>query len=320
MSNKIPESLPTIAQWGGRVHKIARYPTEDTQVWSAFNPSIGYSEKNGFIVLIRSSNYYYDGNGHIHVTAENLIRNSLFLGRLDDELQLNGPLQKVSFVDGPMQSRGCEDAKLFRRNGEWYFHAVMKEDSHTPYPRITTFKFDIESLEAKFIKKYESFEYDKVEKNWMTPMNEDNPNFEFVYGPTSIYKNGLVISNATNPPKEAVSLRGGTNLLEVEGGYLAVGHRLYVKKNVAYNQKTFAYSPAHLRKYAHRFLKFDYNGTLTHLSEEFIFEDFVIEFAAGIVEKDEKYVVSYGRQDLSSKICVIDRDSVHKRLIEIVGD
>ena len=317
MSKKLPENLPTIAQWGGKTHKIARYPTEETTFWSAFNPSIGISEEDGIICLIRSSNYFYDKNGHIHVTSGELIRNSVFFARLDEKLELKGELQKITFLDGPEQTRGCEDAKLYRRNGEWYFHAVMKEDEHTPYPRIATFKLDIEKLEATFVKQYDSYEHNRVEKNWMTPMEKANPNFDFVYGPTSIYKDGKIISNAVAPPKKAVSLRGGTNLLETEGGYLAVGHRLYVEKNVVYNPRTFSYSPSHIRRYAHRVLKFDNEGNLTHATDEFIFEEFIIEFASGIIKHKDNYIISYGRNDLASKICVIVQKEIDERLLPI---
>jgi predicted GH43/DUF377 family glycosyl hydrolase len=317
VAKKLPENLPAISQWGGSLHKIARYPTEDTKVWSAFNPSIAYSKEDGIICLIRSSNYYYDRNGHTHVTAENTIKNSVFFARLDENLKIKDGLHKVTFIDGPHQRRGCEDAKLFRRENEWYFHAVMKEDDHTPYPRICIFRLDIKTLEATFIKKFDSYEYNRVEKNWMTPMEKSNPNFEFIYGPTSIYKDGKIISNAVNPPKEAIALRGGTNLLELEDGYLAVGHRLYVEKNVAYNPRTFSYVPSDTRKYSHRFLKFDYRGELTHMTEAFVFEKFIIEFASGIIQKDKNYIVSFGRHDLSSNICVIEKKAINERLVSV---
>ena len=312
--NPLPKNLPIAEQWGGTIYKIARYPTEDTKIWSAFNPSVGYSKEDGLIVLIRSSNYFYDVNGHTNVTSGNYIENRIFFGRIDDKYELKEPLRKITFIDGPTQERGCEDAKLFQRNGEWRFHAVMRELDHTPYPRIVEYKLDIDKLEASFVKKYESYEHNRVEKNWMTPMEKPSEHFDFVYDPTSTYKDGLVVIQEYNPPKEAKELRGGTNLLEVSDGYLAVGHSLYADKKVVYNPRTFSYGETKIRRYTHRFEKYDQRGKLIGLSDEFVFEDFIIEFAAGIVEKDDNYIISYGRHDLSSKLCVIPKEKFHEKL------
>jgi len=84
-------------------------------------------------------------------------------------------------------------------------------------------------------------------------------------------------------------------------------HTLYTKKVVWNNPNTFAKQDGLQKIYTHMFAKYNYKGELTHLSSEFQFEHNGIEFASGIVEKDDNFVISYGKDDLSSHFAFLPK-------------
>lgn len=68
------------------------------------------------------------------------------------------------------------------------------------------------------------------------------------------------------------------------------------------------------RWYHHRFARFDQSGALRSLSERFRFGEEPIEFAAGIVLRDEEVVVSYGVQDRQARLATIPLSTVLEAL------
>lgn len=317
MKNKIKQSYPTIAKLGGTVRQVRRLINPEDKTWSAFNPSIAYSPKEGYAMTIRSSNYFiYLDTGYLEVTNQGEIRNQVWFSELDSELNLKN-LQKVEFAEsGYSLERGIEDAKLFWRDGSWYFTGIMMEKSHTPVARVVLYKYDSKKNLATLVKKYDGPEYAKPEKNWMAPY-EPNPNFEYIYGPTAIIKDDMLI-NRFNSDRRLSGLRGTTNLYDLgDKTYLAVLHRLYIK-NVTYQSiRTFAVQAGKQKFYTHQFARYNQLGEIISLSPEFQFETNGIEFAAGLVEKDGSFIISYGVNDLSSHLAEIPKTKVLALLEEL---
>lgn len=313
---KLKPSYPTIEKMGGRVFKVRRLAEADNKLWSAFNPSIAYSPKYGYAMTIRSSNYVINlKTGHLEIVDGGEVANRLWFCELDEDFSLLN-LREVSFEsDGLSLKRGIEDAKLFWRDGSWWFTAVMLEKGHTPFARMSLFKYDNELNVATFIEKYEGPEFTKPEKNWMIPY-EPNPNFEFIYGPASIIKDNVFIKHP-NLNHEISMIRGNTNLWQIGEEYLAVVHSLYTKRIIWDNPKTFTKQGCLQKFYTHQFAKYNYKGEITHITPEFQFEHSGIEFAAGLVEKGDDFIVSYGKDDLSSHIAIIPKDIVLNSLEEI---
>lgn len=312
---KLRFDYPTIEKLGGKVFQVRRLVEPENKLWSAFNPSIAYSPKFGYAMTIRSSNYIIDlSTGSLDVTEGQYIKSRVWFCELDDDFSILN-LRQVKF-DSPLTlTRGVEDAKLFWRDDSWWFTGVMLERGHTPVARMSLFKYDKDSNLATFVKKFDGPDYSKPEKNWMTPFDK-NPNFDFIYGPTSIVKNNTFIFYPNTNP-EISKIRGNTNLLQLDNEYLAVVHSLYTSKIVWKNPKTFSNQDGLQKFYTHQFAKFNYKGELTHLSPEFQFEHNGIEFAAGIVEKDNKFVISYGKSDKSSHLAIIDKTTVFSALRKI---
>lgn len=306
---KAPKNLKTIVELGGTTKKIRRLVNKNNQNWSAFNPSIAYSKDTGYVCLIRSSNYFYNDLGHISLRTENTVRNRLYLARLNSDFFITS-ISQVKYLDGPEQKRGNEDARLFQRDGKWFFHIVMREE-HTQNPRICVYHLDLDSATAIFIEKYESNkEYSSIEKNWMLPSKIENANFEFIYDAQNIVKkDGNLVKVSGN--EDFPNLRGGSNLLEQkDGSYIALCHYTYYEIVEGYVPATFGVKRVSKRTYTHVFTQYNKFGRMTHISSEFVFEAPQIEFGTGIENYNEQFVISYGVQDVSSNLAFIDKSKV----------
>jgi len=89
-------------------------------------------------------------------------------------------------------------------------------------------------------------------------------------------------------------LRGSSQLVPYEGGYLAVVHER-------------ATAAIH---YHHRFVRFDESLTRMSVGKPFVFEHEGIEFCCGLARWMGKWVLSYGLDDHNAKLAVCDDDTV----------
>jgi hypothetical protein len=190
--------------------------------------------------------------------------------------------------------------------------AVILEHGHTPIARIGLFRIDTETMTAHFIKKYEGPNKKRVEKNWSVVSGESVPEFDLIYGPNSIYKDGKVTQ--LELAGKYKNLRGGTQLIPWEDGYLSVWHITRKKLTKVFNSRTFSVENPDLRDYTHVFVFHDKDGSIRKVSEEFIFGSGAVEFAAGIIEHKGKLIVSWGHDDAWSWLATITVEAVKDML------
>lgn len=312
---KIP---PLLENFGAQTSGFSRYIQESEPEWSSTNPSIGFSEKYGYGMLVRSSNYFLNTDFYgINVTTGSTVKNRLWYVSLDSELKAVSLIEITPITprDLPI-SRGLEDARLFSRDGEWFFTCVMLE-YHTPLARLALFSLDVESGTATFIEKYESWDPEKLEKNWMTTALKSNSYFDFIYGPTGIVKNRKFdIRECTNP--NIAKVRGGSCLWPLgDGTYLAVVHEVDIKPVERFNPRTFANELTGLRQYSHRFARYSELGEIIQISDRFIFNHYNVEFACGLVEKDDNFIISYGLQDIAAYFAIISKENALAMLKDV---
>jgi predicted GH43/DUF377 family glycosyl hydrolase len=303
------ENPPLLSTFGATTVGFSRYIQESELEWSSTNPSIGFSKKYGYGMLVRSANYFLNTEYYgINVTTGSTIKNRLWYVSLNSDLSAKSLIEiKAITPDYLPISRGLEDARLFSRDGEWFFTCVILE-THTPVARIALFSLDFTSGTATFIEKYESWDPTKLEKNWMTPALEANSTFDYIYGPTGIVKDRKFdIKECTN---ENIShVRGGSCLWPLDdGSYLAVIHEVSIKPIERFNPRTFAKELTGLRQYSHRFARYSYTGELIQISEHFIFNHYNVEFSCGLVEKDGNFIISYGLQDVAAHFAIIPKE------------
>lgn len=309
MAKSMKFDYPYLEDFGAELVHLMDRPEPEVKEWTALNPSIGYSEEDGHICLIRSSNYKINPTTReFEILTSGDIRTRTWVCSLDSKTWEISNLREIKIVGGPAVPRGIEDARLFRRDGVWYMHGVMLERAHTVPARLAVYRLDLETNEAHFITKMEGPNRDRPEKNWMTSFNEASPNFEYIYSPTGILKDGLFISRP-NTNEEIAQIRGGSSLLELDGGgYIAVTHTVYDKKE-QFSEDGYIKQRV-FRRYTHQFVRYDNYGKIIEVSPEFLFDGYSVEFAAGIADAGDNFVISYGIEDSSANLAIIPKKNV----------
>lgn len=309
MAREMKFDYPYLEDFGAKLVHLMDYPEPEVKEWTALNPSVGWSKEDGHICLIRSSNYkIHPTSREFEILTSGDIRTHTWICNLDSETWEVSNLREIKIIGGPAVPRGIEDGRLFRRDGVWYMHGVMLERAHTVPARIAVYRLDLEANEAHFIEKLEGPNIDRPEKNWMTTFNAANPNFDYIYSPTGIRKDGLFISKP-NTNAEIALVRGGSSLLELDGGgYIAVTHTVYDKKEQFAEDGYIKQRMT--RRYTQQLVRFDNYGKIIELSPEFLFEGYPVEFAAGIADADDNFVISYGVEDSSANLAIIPKKNV----------
>lgn len=308
---------PTIQSMGGTTWRILRFADSSDKRWSAFNPSIAYSPIEGYVVLFRSSNYFFDPEtSSTTVTTGNRVQSRMWLGKLNDDWVLDlDTLQEVDFSDAGIQfKRGAEDGRLYWRDGAWEITAGLHEPG-IELPRIGRFR--VENFKAKLIEIYQDGKLFDVEKNWMAPA-EPTENFDFIYTAIAVYKRGTGPVTLREPTEQIRHVRGGSQLQRLgDGRYLAIIHEADVKKTKVHIPRMFVTKDVSIRTYVHRFATYDQNGKLLGLGPRFKLSDARIEFAAGMVISGKDVIVSYGYKDVASYLGKIKLQTVLDGIEEV---
>lgn len=290
--------------------ELARFTDPTDTHWSATNPSIGYSPKKGYAVTIRSSNYYIAPNGTYTVThGANSIKNRIWFAELDKQFVLKN-LRQIDFSMLNIKlDRGMEDPKLFWRDSAWHFTCVMMEKRFCEVARMAICRLDEKAKKVVHVERFSGIEVKRPEKNWMLPAKE-NSYFDFIYGPNATVKNG-VLTTLMSDNQTLHALRGSTNLLDLgDTTYLGVMHRTIGRHTTVQENNSFGSVKAYLRNYTHCFVRFDEKGKIIATSEHFQFRKSGVEFAAGIVEHQNNFLISYGVQDIAAFLVTIPKKTV----------
>ena len=300
------------SRYGGEIKNLRRFVRTDTKDWSCFNPSIAQGPE-GYAMTFRSSNYVImPESGELHVVTGGSIKNQVWFAETNEKLELLN-LRRIT-CDTKFE-RGVEDAKLFWRDNTWMFTGVVLERD-IPIARVGLFKLDAKQSRASLVELYDGTNAGKPEKNWMAPY-EKNKHFDYIYGANAIVKGNQVITTMTSD-KRLAKLRGNTNLHNLgDGTYLAVGHYLYAQRTRTWDNRMFSMRDGLDKNYTHVFMRFDERGTLIALSEEFQFVGNGIEFAAGLVEMGDNYVISFGQKDVSSHLAIAPKKQIMQTLVSV---
>lgn len=143
------------------------------------------------------------------------------------------------------------------------------------------------------------------EKNWMPLVAGENLRFIRLCDPTCVLDERAQTVTEATPAIWADHFRGGSQLVDFDGGWLALIHETRVRN--------------HQRFYRHRFVWFDAETRLQAVSRPFYFQTNGIEFAAGLAWRADRQglMISYGVEDSQSWIATVDADDV-RRVIDRV--
>lgn len=307
--------IKTFSELGGKTRKVLQFPIEGSKTWSGFNPSIGISPDGKIAMTIRSSNYVIvKPHDDSYLLTGGKVRNRLWFAELNNSLEIES-LEEITVDQSKGElRRGVEDARLFWRDG-WEIIAVMLEQ-HTPRARLARYKLVEKTAWLQEKLDYSFIDSKRMEKNWM-PTMYPNAKFDYVHDSLNVVTGGTLV-RVSEPKDLATGVRGGSCLWNLDDGtYLAVVHKTYVKTYDLWDSKTFSKRERIIKTYAHMFARYDENGAIIALSDEFSFVEPGIEFAAGLIVKGDDVVVSFGFRDAASCVGVISFDKVMGMLKEL---
>jgi predicted GH43/DUF377 family glycosyl hydrolase len=277
-----------------------------------FNPSIAtYDDK--IYMIQRSFNSGPKGAPNLH--GDTSIRTTNYFICLSNELEILSvdEILMPRYLPPPKNEyiRGFEDCRLFFLDGEAYCSFTVCEMHESSCARIgtariqgfnnkTSYRFtDVNIIEPNFV----PFQN---EKNWMPWVVDDTVSFIYKCDPTQVIDTFGNLKNEQECKIAAENFRGGSQLLEFDGGYLALIHA-----NILMPWKE--------RRYLHRFVWFDINGNMTKCSPSFYFKVQAEEFVAGIAVHPvtDKILISFGIESESSWIATVDKDEIRSILNHI---
>lgn len=314
MSN---HKVPSIQDFGGQTWRILRFADQSDKRWSAFNPSIAYSPEQGYVVLLRSSNYFFDPETtSTTLTVGARVQSRMWLGTLDSNWQIDlDSLQEIDFsASGIAFKRGAEDGRLYWVEDHWEITAGLHEEG-VELPRIARFRLN--DLKAELLEIYRDGDLYDVEKNWMAPAIPV-PEFDYIYNPVMVYQKGVGPCKVREVSELIRNVRGGSQLQKLpNGNYIAIVHEADVRKTRVSIPRMFTIKDVSIRTYVHRFAIYNHLGALIGLGPRFKLSDARIEFAAGLVVFKGDLIVSYGYKDVAAYLAKIKLESVLNQIKEV---
>lgn len=146
------------------------------------------------------------------------------------------------------------------------------------------------------------------EKNWMPCVSGDVLNFIYSVDPVRFIDSEARTTTYGVPGFAAEHLRGGTQAVEFDGGWLAITHEVV--------------SLGDGRRYYHRFIWFDESRMLRRVSRPFYFRQNGVEFAAGLAwhPGQRRLIASVGVGDRESWLATVSAGDIRGILEPVVPD
>ena len=193
---------------------------------------------------------------------------------------------------------GLEDARIVKWDDTFYACGVRRDTKTNGQGRMEFSKLEIGDESVVEVKRQRIEVPDKssyCEKNWM-PVKDQPYHFVKWCNPVEVVKVDLETNKATPVSKTDKTvpmdfdMRGGSHLIPwFDGTYLTIVHQV---KFVPKNYNNFKDSD-----YYHRFIVWNPDFTIKHITKKFNFMTAFIEFSIGMEVVDEDVIITFGFQD-----------------------
>ena len=284
------------------------------------NPSI-YVDNDELLVNIRHVNYTLYHSEHkgfphqwgplqyIHPEDDQNLRTSNFIAKLNEDYSIKSTHTVNMKLDVPpiWNFVGLEDARLFRWNDKLYLCGVRRDH----IDNIGTGRMDLSEII------FNGDTYDEInrysipapppntsycEKNWMPILSMPfhwvkwcNPT-EVVHFDLEARQTKTVICDQEKTYKFQRDLRGGSQIINWKGHYLAVTHEVNLFNDELGRKDG---------KYLQRIIVWDKDWNIVKNTDEFTFMKGEIEFVTGVASHNGNVIISYGFQDNAAYLLVI---------------
>jgi len=298
-------------------------PSFKTQGLALTNPSIYYDVKGNNLLL----NIRYVEYALYHSEKEQKFQNQwgvLAYLHPEDDMKLRTrnaftnsfEENQLEFIDTSLLDQepkwefvGLEDARIVVWDGKTYLCGVRRDTTTNGEGRMEL----SEIVDGKEVNRYRIEPpngHTYCEKNWMPVV--DMP-FHFVKwcNPTEVVKvdinNGTseTIVNRTQPLASNLErdMRGGSQVISYKDYFIALIHEVKLWNNEKGNKDG---------QYYHRFVVWDKEWNIVHLSEDFKFFGANIEFCCGMTIKDNEFLMTFGFQDTTAFLLTAPCDFIEE--------
>jgi hypothetical protein len=197
---------------------------------------------------------------------------------------------------------GLEDARIVRWDGKLYISGVRRDLDTIGTGRMELSELEIIGDTVKEISRHRipapNGDSSYCEKNWM-PIKHLPYHYVKWTNATEVVKydveNGTCETVSLTDWQDfgCVDLRGGSQVLKWDGGYIALVHETYLYKSDAGRKDGV---------YRHRFVMWNKDWKLVKVSKQFSFLEGSIEFAVGMDYLGDDILITFGFQDNAAYI------------------
>ena len=259
------------------------------------------NDSDMYVINTRVVNYYLDVMGKSNNNENCITVNKISV--LDN--YFNEVKVKYLFPDKlSAKYVGIEDIRLFKFKNEIYFIGSLYNPKNNKVEIVSNKYILWEKYQPIIIKP--SFKTDfNWEKNWVFFNNNDEINIIYKWFPIYICKIDYtsqqlnLIKSIEKLPTIFNKFRGSTNGVHYDNKIWFVVHQ----QNAFINE---------IKSYVHNFVVFDKNMELLGYSDEFKFENKLVEFCVGMeITNKNNVVITYSTLDSTSKLVVFSFDYVN---------
>jgi len=305
----------------GSIHPLI-IPHKDLIGPALTNPSV-YIDKGKILVNLRNINYtLYHSEKKIHehhwgplvyIHPENdlHLRTNNIVCELDEDMKIKWyshmDTSKFDTYQPLWDFVGLEDARIVRWNDKLYFIGVRRDTTTNGQGRMELTEVTIEDTNVTEVSRYripcpgDNDSY--CEKNWV-------PIYDMPYHFVK-WTNGTQVVKV-DPEKNICDivvqkdwkdlncgdLRGGSQVISYKGYYITLSHTTYLFRSPAGRKDGI---------YRHRFIIWDKDWNIIKISPEFSFLKGDVEFAIGLVEYKDNFLLTFGFQDNAAYILKIPK-------------
>ncbi len=271
--------------------------------WHVMNPSIAAIDGSHYVIA-RTVNFDISNGLDYIVEDGGPVRTRNYLVRLDAGL---APLSTTEIMLPPNLPepkfglvRGFEDLRLIGWRGELWCAATAREFTVHGWYEMVLARIALGDDGTAVLTDWRVLGTDgerRHEKNWMPRIKASRLEFIYSSDPTRIVDDRGQTISETVPDAALDNLRGGTQAIAFEDGWLAMTHEV-----VLIDGK---------RVYLHRFVWYDADDHVRRITEPFVFTGRGLEFAAGLCWRDEQtLIVSFGARDSEAWLATVSADDV----------
>ena len=268
----------------------------------AMNPSLAADAGGELRVVLRGVNYNIQAGGSYAIEdPQHIVRTQNYWAGLDAALQIGAVAAMPDNAPRDTQAmavvRGYEDCRLFRWRDRWWASATVRDQDVQMRAEMVLLGLGDDGA-VQTCRTLRGFGGQTHEKNWMPCVRGEELLFVYSCDPVVVLKVERLDDSVAHvgvlyeyvPPVACDHLRGGSQLLSLDGGWLAVTHE------VVYSGPS--------RHYLHRVIWLDDAFRLQRMTMPFFLMHEGIEFVAGIsrAPKHDSIVVSFGVRDAEARL------------------